>query len=358
MKRLTPLIVGLLAFGCSMPPPTSTAAIEKEPTRLYWGDTRLPSDASTKTDPALDFVVVAGAADSGTAETAKRVWLETIEAAKADNETCVFTSFIGWESSSGGVVFMNGGAQQASQLTPFDSADSANPEDLKAWLEETRQRVGTDFVIVPYEEPETDTDSQSSQVGFRGLVGVWAVENTRTSIFAAFQRQEVYATTGPRIRARFFGGWGFDAKSAKGPGMVNTGYTLGHPMGSELGKAPEDKAPGFLMYAVKDPDGVNLDRIEIVKSWVDADGTAQEKVYVAVKPAVEKPKKKKKKKDEAPPATTPVEPGAAALSGFWSDPHFDPKVGASYYMRVLQVATPNDASEGAQAYTSPIAYTP
>ena len=104
-----------------------------------------------------------------------------------------------------------------------------------------------------------------AEVSAQGLAAVWAEENTRESIFAAFKRREVYATTGPRIRVRFFGGWGFSAKQADRAIMVKAGYTMGHPMGSDLTKAPEGKAPGFLMYAIKDPSGANLDRIQVVK---------------------------------------------------------------------------------------------
>ena len=122
-------------------------------------------------------------------------------------------------------------------------------------------------------------DMKGADMSAAGLAAVWAEENTRTALFAAFKRKEVYATTGPRIRVRFFGGWHFKSKNAKQPGMVNIGYTYGHPMGSDLTSAPDDEAPKFLMYAVRDPQGANLDRMQIVKGWVDADGQAHEKVY-------------------------------------------------------------------------------
>jgi hypothetical protein len=215
----------------------------------------------------------------------------------------------------------------------------------------------------------------------QGLAAVWAEENTRTSIFAAFKRKEVYATTGPRIRVRFFGGWGFKGKDAQATEMVKKGYTFGHPMGSDLTKAPEDKAPGFLMYAVKDPKGADLDRIQIIKGWVDVDGAAHEKVYdVAWSGGRERGEDGK-----VPPATNTVDLatgeyqnlwGAPSLSGFWSDPDFDPEERAFYYMRVLQIPTPRhtlldavalgmDPNETGhpptiqeRAYTSPIWYTP
>ncbi|MGB8331776.1 MAG: DUF3604 domain-containing protein, partial [Polyangiales bacterium] len=159
------------------------------------------------------------------------------------------------------------------------------------------------------------------------------------------------------------------------------GYTLGHPMGSDLTKAPEGKAPGFLMYAVKDPDGANLDRIQIIKGWVDADGKTHEKVF----DVAWSDKRKRGPEGTVPPVADTVDlataknrnaSGAPTLRGFWSDPDFDPAERAFYYVRVLQVPTPRhslydalalkaDPSKTGQpptiqerAYTSPIWYTP
>lgn len=215
----------------------------------------------------------------------------------------------------------------------------------------------------------------------QGLTAVWAEENTRTSIFEAFRQREVYATTGPRIRVRFFGGWDFTAKLAQKPSMVTLGYTLGYPMGSELREAPEDKVPTFLMYAVSDPDGAYLDRIQMVKGWVDGEGQTYEKVYDVVWSAGRERdsdgtlKPVKDLVDRRTGENLDVE-GAPALHGFWSDPQFDPKQPAFYYLRVLQVPTPRhtlydalargvDPGEDGypatiqeRAYTSPIWYTP
>jgi hypothetical protein len=215
----------------------------------------------------------------------------------------------------------------------------------------------------------------------QGLTAVWAEENTRTSIFEAFKRKEVYATTGPRMRVRFFGGWNFDAKQARKALMVNIGYTFGLPMGSDLTKAPEGKAPTFLMYAVKDPEGANLDRIQLVKGWVDAEGKTHEKVYDVVWSGG----RERGPDGKLPPVTDTVDlatakyddtEGAAALYGFWSDPEFNPEQQALYYLRVLQIPTPRhtlydavalgiDPNETGhpptiqeRAYTSPIWYTP
>ena len=223
--------------------------------------------------------------------------------------------------------------------------------------------------------------SEGRNLSAQGLTAVWAEENTRVSIFEAFKRKEVYASTGPRIRVRFFGGWDFDAKQARKANMVTIGYTFGHPMGSELAKAPEGKAPSFLMYAVKDPEGANLDRVQLVKGWVDAEGKTHEKVHDVVWSGDRErgPDGKlvpvKNTVDLATAAYEDTE-GASALYGFWSDPQFDPEQLAFYYLRVLQVPTPRHSLYDAvargidptetghpptiqeRAYTSPIWYTP
>ncbi len=215
----------------------------------------------------------------------------------------------------------------------------------------------------------------------QGLTAVWAEENTRASIFAAFKRKEVYATTGPRIRVRFFGGWSFDAKQAGKANMVTLGYTFGHPMGSALKGAPEGKAPSFLMYAVKDPEGANLDRIQLVKGWVDAEGKTHEKVYDVTWSGG----RERGPEGTLPPLSNTVDlatasyldlEGAPALHGYWSDPQFDPGQAAFYYLRVLQIPTPRHSLYDAvaldvdpaktghpptiqeRAYTSPIWYAP
>ena len=220
-----------------------------------------------------------------------------------------------------------------------------------------------------------------SDASAQGLTAVWAEENTRTSIFSAFKRREVYATTGPRMRVRFFGGWSFTAKHASKAKMVTLGYTLGHPMGSNLSDAPDDGAPTFLMYAVKDPEGASLDRIQMVKGWVDAEGETHEKVYdVAWSGARERGPDGKLAPvndlvDLKTGANLDVE-GAPSLHAFWSDPHFDREQPAFYYLRVLQIPTPRHTLYDAlargvdpgasgypptiqeRAYTSPIWYTP
>lgn len=446
-------------------------------------------------------------ADFDDADVQKEAWNDVVAAAEHHYAPCAFTTFIGWEWSSeaGGhdlhrVIFMDQGAKEARQLVPFSALDSPVPEDLWAWLAQTSQRVGTDFIAIPTgsnrsggmmypavddagrpitaayartrmrwepvaEVTQYEGDSETSAAlspedefaGFetfppaaagggaeqegnyvrgallrgleidqkigvnpyelgmvggtgshtglasaeednfwgamsadglqgndlsaQGLTAVWAEENTRRSIFAAFKRREVYATTGPRIRVRFFGGWGFDDKQASDFQMVKTGYTKGFPMGSDLTKGPQGKAPSFMMYAVKDPEGANLDRIQLVKGWVDAEGKTHEKVYDVAWSG----DRKRDADGKLPPVTNTVDlataklvetEGAPALHGFWSDPDFDPAQRSFYYVRVLQIPTPRhtlydavafgiDPAETGhpptiqeRAYTSPIWYVP
>ena len=213
-----------------------------------------------------------------------------------------------------------------------------------------------------------------------GYAAVWAKENTREAIFDAMMRKETYATTGPRMLVRFFGGWDFNAKDAQSrlPGQI--GYLKGVPMGGELTPASKGKAPTFLVAAVKDPYSGNLDRIQIVKGWLDAKGTRHEKVYDAVWAGDRKPDSKGK----LPPVGNTVDIanatwtntiGAPEFITVWKDPDFDPKFRAFYYARVIEIPTPRWTAYEAKrynikmssdvpmvtqerAYTSPIWYTP
>ena len=224
-------------------------------------------------------------------------------------------------------------------------------------------------------------DMKGSDMSAAGLAAVWAEENTRTAIFAAFKRKEVYATTGPRIRLRFFGGWEFKSKHAKSTAMVQMGYLLGHPMGSDLTQGPEGEAPKFLMYSVKDPNGANLARMQIVKGWVDADGKAHEKVFDVALAGT----RQYDDKGRAMPIASTVDlstgensnlDGAPSMTAYWEDPDFNSALRSFYYLRVLQIPTsrhtlydaialgmdPNETGQPSvireRAYSSPIWYTP
>ncbi len=213
-----------------------------------------------------------------------------------------------------------------------------------------------------------------------GLTAVWASANTRGALFDAMQRREVYATTGPRMRVRFFGGYGFNKDDAKRRDLALLGYSKGVPMGSDLSAAPADHAPTFLAYALRDPMGANLDRIQIIKGWLDAEGKPQEKVYDIAWSDDRQPDANGK----LPPVGDTVDLsipswtnsiGAPELGAVWSDPDFDPKQKAFYYARVIEIPTPRwtaydrvkfkldlpdeiPLKTQERAYTSPIWYTP
>jgi hypothetical protein len=213
-----------------------------------------------------------------------------------------------------------------------------------------------------------------------GLAAVWAEENTRESIFAAFQRKEVYATTGPRLRVRFFGGFEYRPYDADAKDLARVGYDKGVPMGGDLTAAPDGKAPTFLVQAVKDPVGANLDRIQVVKGWLGADGKAREKVYDVALADDRKVGRRGKVRSvgntvDLETATYTNSIGDAQLASVWTDPDFDASQRAFYYARVLEIPTPRhtlydavamnlkhpknkDATIQERAYTSPIWYAP
>jgi hypothetical protein len=215
-----------------------------------------------------------------------------------------------------------------------------------------------------------------------GYAAVWATENTREAIFDAMQRKEVYATTGSRMLVRFFGGWEFEEKDALNRLPAEIGYTKGVPMGGDLRKAEEGKAPTFLVGAMKDPLSGNLDRIQIIKGWLDKDGKTHEKVYNVA--WSDKHERKADKKGVLPPVGNTVDVpnatwtntiGDPELIAVWKDPDFDPDLSTFYYARVIEIPTPRWTAYDAlrfgvtmpdespmttqeRAYTSPIWYNP
>ena len=213
-----------------------------------------------------------------------------------------------------------------------------------------------------------------------GYAGVWATENTREALFDAMERKEVYGTTGPRMTVRLFGGWDFTAEDANTRLPAETGYTKGVPMGGDFAPRPEGKAPSFLVAAAKDPYSGNLDRIQIVKGWLDAEDKTQERVYDVVWSGDRAPDADGKlpavgNTVDVASATWSNSIGAPELITVWTDPDFDPALKAFYYARVIEIPTPRwtayDAKRFAvemttevpmitqeRAYTSPIWYTP
>jgi hypothetical protein len=242
--------------------------------------------------------------------------------------------------------------------------------------EPSPERSGATFVS----NPKTGIKVMDWQVSSSGYAAVWASENTREAIWDAMQRKETYATTGPRMMVRFFGGWDFTQADAQTRSPAVAGYSKGVPMGGEIGKAPAGKAPSFLVAALRDPIGANLDRFQIVKGWLDANGETQEKVYDVAWGGERTPDASGK----VPPVGNTVDVenaiwtntiGSPELIGVWQDPDFDPALRAFYYGRVIEIPTPRwtayDAKrfgvkllEGTattvteRAYTSPIWYTP
>lgn len=220
------------------------------------------------------------------------------------------------------------------------------------------------------------------ELGASGYTGVWANENTRESIWDALHRRETYATTGPRMVVRFFGGFEFTSDDANNRQPARAGYAKGVPMGGELPPAPQGKTPTFLVAALKDGLSGNLDRIQIIKGWLDKSGKAQEKIYNVAWGDADR--RQLDAKGSLPPVGNTVNVqkatwentiGDPELIAVWTDPDFDPKSPAFYYARVLEIPTPRwtlyDAvfygiklgpevpvSIQERAYTSPIWYTP
>ena len=215
-----------------------------------------------------------------------------------------------------------------------------------------------------------------------GITAVYAKENTRASLFDAMDRKEVYATTGPRIGVRFFGGWRFTDSDLRNRAPAFQGYAKGVPMGADLPARPDDgaKAPAFMVYALRDVIGANLDRIQIVKGWLDSAGKTHEKVYNVAwsdgrKPGADGKLPAVGNTVDIAAATWSNTIGASELATVWTDPDFDAAESAFYYARVLEIPTPPwyvyDAfrfgtklpeavptSHQERAYTSPIWYTP
>jgi hypothetical protein len=209
------------------------------------------------------------------------------------------------------------------------------------------------------------------------LAGVWATRNTRGAIFDAMQARETFVTSGPRIRPRFFGG--ADLAETDDPvRMVLDGYANGVPMGGTLRGL--DDPPTFAVQAMKDPEGANLDRIQIIKGWVDESGEPQERIVdVAVSDG-----RKPDGNGRIPPVGNTVDVstatytnaiGSPELIGHWTDNDFDPSQPAVYYARVIEIPTPRWTTHDAvrnglplldnvpatiqeRAWTSPIWYSP
>lgn len=260
--------------------------------------------------------------------------------------------------------------------TGLATADEDNNFGKTSAMEPSPERISKPLIKT---EKATIYDWETSASGY---AAVWATENTREALFDAMERRETYATTGPRMIVRFFGGWDFEAADARSRSPAVVGYQKGVPMGGDLRNAPPGQAPGFLVAALKDPIGANLDRIQIVKGWLKSDGSLDEKVYDVVWADAER--RKPGADGKLPSVGTTVDVananwtntiGDPELITLWRDPDFDPTQRAFYYARVLEIPTPRWTAYDAKyfhvqappevpmslqdrAYTSPIWYTP
>ncbi len=233
--------------------------------------------------------------------------------------------------------------------------------------------------VIPADDPALRIFT--SQEVASGLTAIWARENTREALFEAMQRKEVYATTGTRIRVRVFGGWNFEPDDVVRPDFIAQGYRRGTPMGGDLISRPEDKVPTFMIRALRDPDGANLDRVQIIKGWLDKDGELHERIYdVAVSDDREigddgRATERVGNTVDIATASYTNTIGDALMAAHWVDPDFDASEPAFYYVRVLEIPTPRWTTYDAaffgidlpdnvpatiqdRAYTSPIWYTP
>jgi hypothetical protein len=262
--------------------------------------------------------------------------------------------------------------------TALSTAEEDNYFGKISLLEPSADPVRFEEVVAGRPAPKGH-QSYASQIAAAGLAAVWARENTREAIWDAMARKEVFATTGTRIRVRVFGGFDFSDEDLVRSDFAKNGYERGVPMGGDLMKS--NKAPSFLVRALRDPDGANLDRIQMIKGWLDADGKTQERIYDL---AVSGNRKigENGRCNEAVGSTVNVEEatydnsiGAIALHAHWTDPDFDPALKAFYYVRVIEIPTPRWTTIDAKvfgvelpdnvptsiqerAYTSPIWYAP
>ena len=262
--------------------------------------------------------------------------------------------------------------------TGLASAEEDNNFGKLPFLEPSAKRH-EDLVLKSKAGPQFDVVYGSFSAA--GLAGVWARENTREALFDAMERKEVYASTGTRLTVRVFAGWDFKPEEVDRPDFAAQGYKRGVPMGGDLANAPAGKSPTLMIRALRDPDGANLDRIQIVKGWLDASGKTHERIYdVAVSGGRKIDANGRAKTPvgdtvDIPNATWSNSIGSPYLVGYWKDPAFNARENAFYYVRVIEIPTPRwtayDAKfynikmpEGTKmklqerAFTSPIWYTP
>ena len=255
--------------------------------------------------------------------------------------------------------------EQTLGTNPFKYGAAGGTDSHTGLSAPEEDNFGSKFKIV---EPNADRWDETSskteygtvkgwEYGASGWTGVWATANTREAIWDAMHRRETYATTGPRMTLRFFGGFDYSEEDLNASNMAERGYKKGVPMGGDLVAAPKGKSPTFMIAAVKDPIGANLDRVQVIKGWVDATGKKQEKIYEVVWGDADTRKLDAKGKLPSVGNTVNLETcevantiGDSELKTVWTDPDFNPSQPAVYYVRVLEIPTPRWTAWDAMRY--------
>ncbi|SDL63533.1 DUF3604 domain-containing protein [Aliiruegeria lutimaris] len=286
---------------------------------------------------------------------------------------------LAYEADLGANPFKFGVVGSTDAHTGLSTAAENNFFGKVALVEPTGNPIRYEETITGRATPDPADDLTHADAIASGIAAVWARENTREALWDAMERKEVYATTGTRLLVRVFAGWEFEEADMTRSDFAAHGYEAGVPMGADLNDGPEGAAPKLLIRALRDPDGANLDRIQVVKGWTSAEGP-QERVY----DVAWSDDRQSDADGKLPPVGDTVDPKTATytnaigepyLEAFWEDLEFDPTQRAFYYVRVLEIPTPRwttydsvffgidlpetvDASQQERAYTSPIWYTP
>ncbi|MEJ2273898.1 MAG: DUF3604 domain-containing protein [Woeseiaceae bacterium] len=288
---------------------------------------------------------------------------------------------LAYEAKLGVNPFKMGVVGSTDSHTGLSTAGENNFFGKVTMVEPTDDPIRFEEPITGRFTPDDPSDDQTHGDGAAaGIAADWARENTREALWDAMKRKETFATTGTRLRVRVFGGWEFDESDLNRSNFAAHGYDNGVPMGGDLSDAPDGAAPTFLIRAIRDPDGANLDRIQVVKGWTTGSGELNEKVYDVAWSGDRVPGANGKlpavgNTVDIGTATYSNAIGAPLLAAYWADPDFDPAEKAFYYVRVLEIPTPRwttidakvfgverpddvPASIQERAYTSPIWYTP
>lgn len=290
-----------------------------------------------------------------------------------------FKRGLAYENQLGTNPFKFGVVGSTDAHTALSTAEEDNYFGKVTLLEPSADPIRFDEVIAGRPAPPGH-QMYARQISASGIAAVWARENTREALWDAMARKEVFATTGTRMRVRVFGGFDYTPDDLVRSDFAKYGYDHGVPMGGDLKAAAKGKEPTFLIRAVRDPDGANLDRVQVVKGWLDAEGKTHEQVYDVAWSGDRKPGAHGKlpavgNTVNVADASYTNAIGAPFLSAYWKDPEFDPKQRAFYYVRVLEIPTPRWTTYDAKifgvklpddvpaaiqerAYTSPIWYNP